>query len=154
MWTCPKLTKESYIRFIKEPKLLLNPVRDVILFENPILEILTMSDWYVLPLLYIPTIIVFLYHASYYLDWLSIIACFIAGMIIWTPTEYIIHRFFFHAEDESFLLGHKAFLIAHFLAHGIHHAYPQDRYRLVFPAFPGSILLFCYELPLFKFLFP
>jgi len=30
----------------------------------------------------------------------------------------------------------------HFMIHGIHHAFPQDRYRIVFPPIPGNLFIF------------
>jgi len=28
------------------------------------------------------------------------------------------------------------------MIHGIHHAFPQDRYRIVFPPIPGNLFIF------------
>ena len=48
------LTYDEYITFINEPKHLVNPIRDLILFDTPILEILTKTPWYGVPIGYIP----------------------------------------------------------------------------------------------------
>ena len=65
----------------------------------------------------------------------------LGGVFFWTLSEYLLHRFFFHGED-YWLPNHPFILAHHFMIHGIHHAYPMDRYRLVFPVVPGYIILF------------
>jgi dihydroceramide fatty acyl 2-hydroxylase len=52
----------------------------------------------------------------------------LAGVGIWTLTEYWLHRLVFHWEpDNSF--GRRM----HFIIHGIHHDHPNDKLRLVMP---------------------
>jgi sterol desaturase/sphingolipid hydroxylase (fatty acid hydroxylase superfamily) len=62
-------------------------------------------------------------------------AAFVTGMVLWTLGEYTLHRFLFHHEAKS----EKAKRLF-FLFHGVHHAQPQDKTRLVMP-FPVSIPL-------------
>ena len=50
------------------------------------------------------------------------------GLVIWTITEYILHRFIFHFEPSS-NWGKRI----HFIFHGVHHDYPRDAKRLVMP---------------------
>ena len=57
------------------------------------------------------------------------------GLSLWTFTEYILHRFLFHHRPTT-PRQERIF----FLFHGIHHAQPQDKTRLVMP-FPVSIPL-------------
>jgi len=47
--------------FINEPKHLVNPYRDIILFDNPFLELFTRTPWYFIPFAYAYT---FYYHLS------------------------------------------------------------------------------------------
>jgi len=121
---------DEYITFINEPKHLVNPIRDIILFDNPILELLTKSPWYLIlvesAILYYMNII----HNECDF-WTSVFLHFL-GIIIWTIIEYLVHRFFFHSED-YWLPNNPIVLAHHFLLHGIHHAFPMDRYRLVLP---------------------
>lgn len=56
---------------------------------------------------------------------LSTSACFVAGVVVWTILEYVLHRFLFHVDD--YLPDHPVFLTLHFLLHGIHHYLPMDR---------------------------
>lgn len=51
-----------------------------------------------------------------------------AGIIVWTATEYVLHRFVFHFEPSS-TWGKRI----HFIFHGVHHDYPKDAKRLVMP---------------------
>jgi dihydroceramide fatty acyl 2-hydroxylase len=55
-------------------------------------------------------------------------ALFVAGVLVWSLTEYLLHRYVFHwMNDTSF--GKRV----HFLLHGVHHDYPNDKDRLVMP---------------------
>ena len=58
---------------------------------------------------------------------------FLAGVLLWTFAEYTLHRFLFHHKPTS-PRQERIF----FLFHGIHHAQPQVKTRLVMP-FPVSI---------------
>ena len=53
---------------------------------------------------------------------------FLAGMVTWTLAEYLLHRFVFHFRPRS---PRQERII--FLFHGIHHAQPQCKTRLVMP---------------------
>lgn len=53
------LTWDDYIQFINEPKHLVNPVRDIKLFENKFMELFTMTPWYAIPLAWFPLIAYF-----------------------------------------------------------------------------------------------
>ncbi len=53
---------------------------------------------------------------------------FLVGLILWTLAEYLLHRFLFHMPVK----GKKAERIV-FLFHGVHHAQPQLKTRLVMP---------------------
>lgn len=57
----------------------------------------------------------------------------IFGLMLWTFAEYTIHRFVFHYHPNTPRLERIFFLF-----HGIHHAQPQVKTRLVMP-FPVSI---------------
>jgi dihydroceramide fatty acyl 2-hydroxylase len=59
---------------------------------------------------------------------LAFAGLFLAGLVIWTLLEYWLHRLLFHYEATT-PLG-KRFI---WLAHGVHHDWPNDKLRLVFP---------------------
>ena len=62
-------------------------------------------------------------------------AGFLIGLFLWTFSEYSLHRFLFHHKPSS-PRQERIF----FLFHGVHHAQPQVKTRLVMP-FPVSIPL-------------
>ncbi|MFI5025153.1 MAG: sterol desaturase family protein [Solirubrobacterales bacterium] len=77
----------------------------------------------------------------------EIVGLFVAGVAIWTITEYWLHRKFFHWEPDN-AFGRRM----HFIIHGVHHDHPNDKLRLVMP--PGaSIPLAALFLGLFWLIF-
>jgi sterol desaturase/sphingolipid hydroxylase (fatty acid hydroxylase superfamily) len=50
------------------------------------------------------------------------------GMVVWTATEYALHRFVFHFKADSPLIQRAIFVI-----HGNHHADPKDPLRNLMP---------------------
>jgi sterol desaturase/sphingolipid hydroxylase (fatty acid hydroxylase superfamily) len=59
----------------------------------------------------------------------------LAGVLLWTLVEYLLHRFGLHLPQHT-----RAWRVAYFLVHGHHHADPRDPERLV-AALPQSALL-------------
>ena len=57
-----------------------------------------------------------------------VLAAFLTGLFIWTPTEYLMHRFVFHFRPRSPFQEKIVYLF-----HGIHHHQPQCKTRLVMP---------------------
>jgi sterol desaturase/sphingolipid hydroxylase (fatty acid hydroxylase superfamily) len=57
------------------------------------------------------------------------------GWLAWTLTEYWLHRTFFHWVPNT-SWGARM----HFFVHGVHHDWPDDRYRLVMPPAVSGIL--------------
>ena len=136
--------------------------RSIRLFENDFLESLTHVHPLV-PLLLWSPVAGFLLWRSIAVELLpatGILGCAIAGLLLWTLTEYLLHRFAFHFPARS-----KPGKWLVFLFHGNHHQDPRDKTRLVMP--PGGsipIMLALYYLfslavpqpwlqPLFAFFF-
>jgi sterol desaturase/sphingolipid hydroxylase (fatty acid hydroxylase superfamily) len=80
--------------------------------------------------LYIPVIGYMLYVSLWQreLSFALVAALFLFGVLLWTLTEYLIHRFIFHYEPKT---GWGKRL--HYVVHGVHHDYPNDARRLVMP---------------------
>lgn len=53
---------------------------------------------------------------------------FLAGVLLWTLAEYVLHRYVFH-----FVGGRAWQRRMYFVIHGVHHDFPQDTDRLVMP---------------------
>ena len=141
---------DTYSEWINEPKILTNPVRDIKLFHSPIMESLSMAPWWLIPLAYSPVLYLLANKtAEAELGVVFNLSVIISGFIYWTLMEYVLHRFFFHAEDNwmYYVPKTRALYTFHFLIHGIHHAFPSDRYRLVFPPAPGYLIQFCLICP-------
>ncbi len=58
----------------------------------------------------------------------GIAGLFLLGFFAWTLTEYVLHRHIFHWVNDT-PIGKRI----HFLLHGVHHDYPNDKDRLVMP---------------------
>lgn len=107
-----------------------NKDESVKMFENDFLERFTKVHFSVPLLLYVPFVIYFLYQAATdnSLVWWQIPAYFLLGVLVWSVTEYVMHRFVFHYEPPG-----KWGKRLHFIFHGVHHDYPNDSKRLVMP---------------------
>jgi sterol desaturase/sphingolipid hydroxylase (fatty acid hydroxylase superfamily) len=100
------------------------------LFKSDFLEMFTHVHWSVPLILYVPVVCYLLYRASGTpgMTATSGAMLFFAGLIIWTITEYVLHRYVFHYEPTSAIGKYL-----HFMMHGVHHEYPNDSKRLVMP---------------------
>ena len=106
-----------------------NSTESIRLFQRPWLEALSKVYWWMPLLVYLPVLAVLTAHArNGGLGGLALTAWFAGGIIVWTLTEYLLHRFVFHYHPSS---GWGKRL--HFLMHGVHHDYPSDAKRLVMP---------------------
>lgn len=110
-----------------------------------------MTPWYAIPLAWAPLIYYF-YNQGTDCQYFNAFILGI-GVFMWTLGEYLLHRFIFHSED-WWLPDHPKFLAHHFLLHGIHHAFPMDRFRLVFPVLPGYIIFYIFFIAPINQLFP
>jgi len=65
---------EEYVRYINEPKHLVNPIRDIRLFDNEFCESLSKAAWYVIPIAYAPWMAWTIYQCTIYAEYTSPIA--------------------------------------------------------------------------------
>ncbi|MGQ9832565.1 MAG: sterol desaturase family protein [Candidatus Villigracilaceae bacterium] len=105
------------------------------LFQSDFLEFFTHISPVAIVALWGPLTALLLYLSAQTTTLGVFVAAFLLGFFLWTLTEYTLHRFLFHYEARS----ERAKRIF-FLFHGVHHAQPQDKTRLVMP-FPVSIPL-------------
>ncbi|XP_066152287.1 fatty acid 2-hydroxylase [Euwallacea fornicatus] len=146
-WSKPMLVQVTSLG-TKYKEWVISPVdRHLRLFGNPILENLTITPWYVVPIVWIPVIIYLIkLGAVRYTNitkdpspWISVVLFVVLGITIWSLLEYSLHRWVFHIEPS----GHSKLMIYfHFIIHGLHHKVPFDTRRLVFPPFPAAIIAF------------
>ncbi len=119
-----------------------NKDETVRMFKNSFFEALSKVHWTVPLWLFVPIIIFLFYRAfvTFSIDVVSVIGFVALGLLIWTITEYLLHRFIFHFPAKS-KFGKKI----HFIFHGVHHDYPNDTKRLVMPpsvSFPLAALFY------------
>ena len=120
------------------------------LFQNDLLEALTHVHPLV-PLLFWGPVAAFLLWRSVAVHDLpagGLIAIGALALFVWTLTEYCLHRFVFHFPAKS-----RAGKYLVFLFHGVHHATPRDKTRLVMPP-AGGILLLIVLYQIFRLVIP
>ena len=100
------------------------------MFKSDFLEAFSKVHWSVPLFIYVP-VIVYLFYSSivdYKVSALDMLGLIIAGLFVWTITEYLLHRFIFHFNATSDFGKRISFMF-----HGVHHDYPNDTKRLVMP---------------------
>jgi sterol desaturase/sphingolipid hydroxylase (fatty acid hydroxylase superfamily) len=95
------------------------------LFKSDLLEFFTHIHPAVVLLIYLPVILYLLYLSPR--QPLTFIF-FLGGLLIWGPVEYLLHRFLFHFKPKTARQRRISFLF-----HGVHHAQPMVKTRLVMP---------------------
>lgn len=100
------------------------------MFDNELLDRLSRTPWWTVPLLWIPGSSAFFLYGTLGLgvSWVAAVGLALLGWFAWTFTEYSLHRTFFHWQP-----GGRWGEQMHFMVHGVHHEWHQDRYRLVMP---------------------
>ena len=103
------------------------------LFENSFLNFFSRVHPAVPAVIFIPIIAV-MYWLSFIdgMNVLPVIGLTAAGIVIWTLSEYWLHRLLFHWHPK-FKGGDQL----NFIIHGVHHDHPNDRMRLVMPPAVG-----------------
>ncbi|MGB5850600.1 MAG: sterol desaturase family protein [Ignavibacteriaceae bacterium] len=100
------------------------------MFKSDFLEAFSKVHWSVPLFIYVPLIgyLFYLSIVDYKVSALDIAGLIVAGLFIWTITEYLLHRFIFHFHATSDFGKRISFMF-----HGVHHDYPNDTKRLVMP---------------------
>lgn len=103
------------------------PIR---LFKSDFLEFFTHISPIIVLIVWVPVVGYFVYRsiAIEGSSGLLIVLGILLGLFLWTFAEYILHRFLFHFKPKT--AGQERLS---FLMHGVHHAMPRDKTRLVMP---------------------
>ncbi|EFN62477.1 Fatty acid 2-hydroxylase [Camponotus floridanus] len=174
-WDAPMLRQVGFMgdRYWKWVNLPVN--RPIRFFQSDILELLSITPWYIMPIVWFPIAIYFLYmgcvpHTStniaskkklfaiYDIKLLHILVIalqrilpsFVLGIFIWTIMEYFVHRKIFHLRPSH---NSRLLITLHFLFHGNHHKAPLDERRLVFPP-TLSLIIAAIIWQIYKAIFP
>jgi sterol desaturase/sphingolipid hydroxylase (fatty acid hydroxylase superfamily) len=99
------------------------------MFETPLIERFSRTHPLAPFVFWTPFLFYFLYrtHESGVFIPLAL-ALIVAGALLWSLTEYLLHRFLFHRISPT--ASGRRF---HFVLHGVHHDFPTDTGRLVMP---------------------
>ena len=106
------------------------PIR---LFQSDFLEWFTHISPVAVLVLFLPMVGFFLwraFQANPGAGWWHVIVAFAIGLLLWPLVEYLLHRFVFHFSPKNPSERMKRIL---FLMHGVHHAQPREKTRLVMP---------------------
>ncbi len=117
------------------------------MFDSDLLDWLSRVHPAVPPAIFGPFIVAFVVVAVDRVGPTRAIGLLLAGYVLWTLTEYWMHRVVFHFEPDD---GLGARL--HWIIHGIHHEHPNDPKRLVMPpsvSVPLAILFYAVFLVVF-----
>lgn len=99
------------------------------MFESDFFEFFSHIHPWQPPAVYLPMIAYHLYRAGEVGTGLALgVGLFATGLVVWSLLEYWLHRLVFHYEASS-VLGKRLV----WLLHGVHHDWPHDKLRLVFP---------------------
>lgn len=129
------ISLEDYKELVNNPMHVEGHVK---LFDSPLLEMFTKTYWWLIPLLWGPVAMLFVIRGFIKLGIIGGMGGLVSGLLIWTLLEYILHRFVFHSEER--IPDSRWWITSHFLIHGIHHAFPADNLRLVFPPALAAVL--------------
>jgi hypothetical protein len=133
------------------------------IFRSGLLEFFSHVHWTVPHLIYVPVIVIMVAFAARALSAGMVLAYAALGVLLWTPFEYFAHRYIFHAgpiieaevrdivsglaPGEPALRHMRTLRQKHyFVAHGVHHDFPNDTKRLVMPpsvSIPLAVTFFC-----------
>ncbi|KZC14103.1 PREDICTED: fatty acid 2-hydroxylase [Dufourea novaeangliae] len=127
--------------------------REIRLFQSNLLETISITPWYLVPIVWIPVCIYFLYSGFNSIaddpsgnTLFQALSSYILGILLWSILEYVLHRKLFHFKPPA---TSKLLISLHFILHGVHHKAPFDNRRLVFPPVAGlsiaKLLWYLYE---------
>jgi 4-hydroxysphinganine ceramide fatty acyl 2-hydroxylase len=137
------LNHEEYDKFINDPKHLTRPDDEHRMFLWECFEIFSRTPWYHVALFWTPIVIIKLIQGCMQQTPMEVVLYLIFGLICWTFAEYSLHRFVFHME--VYMPDNKYLRTLHYMFHGVHHAFPMDGDRLVFPLIMANIFWFFFH---------
>ena len=117
------------------------PIR---LFKSDILEFFTHISPVAVLMIWLPVVVVTMIIAMNQkpmnTSWFYLPTSFTTGLLVWTFLEYTLHRFVFHFKPRTPWQERASFLF-----HGVHHAQPMCKTRLVMPpvvSITGALILY------------
>jgi sterol desaturase/sphingolipid hydroxylase (fatty acid hydroxylase superfamily) len=134
----PARTDAEVVAFLKARVAPIGVVRHESLrvFDHPVLERLTHVHPLTPLLLWGPIAVWLMWRslAVHQLPVLAVASMAMLGLFTWSLAEYTLHRYLFHLRPGGPFRARLQFVI-----HGVHHADPADRTRLVIPPVPSAL---------------
>ncbi|KAL3688628.1 hypothetical protein R1sor_014937 [Riccia sorocarpa] len=117
---------KDYEEWVHTPDLTIKNQR---LFHSDFMESISRNNWWTVPIVWGPLAVWSEMRAlKFGLSPVMMLSCMLLGYWIWSITEYFLHRFLFHMKADTYWTA-----TAHYFIHGLHHKYPLDFKRLIFP---------------------
>lgn len=112
------------------------------MFKSDFMDFFSRCPFWIPLVIYVPVMFILGYRSliTFNNEWYIFVGLFFGGIFIWSVLEYVLHRWAFHYHPTS-EWGKRL----HFVAHGVHHDYPNDSMRLVMPpslSLPLAILFY------------
>lgn len=98
------------------------------MFRSRALDFFTRVHPVVPVIIFVPAIVVLAATGVARVGLLPAVGLALVGYLLWTLTEYWLHRVVFHHEPT-----HPLAVRLHWMMHGVHHDHPNDPLRLVMP---------------------
>jgi sterol desaturase/sphingolipid hydroxylase (fatty acid hydroxylase superfamily) len=120
------------------------------LFRNDFMEALTHVHP-IVPLLFWSPVAAWLLWRSIALHELpatGLVLIALCGLVVWSLSEYLLHRFVFHYQATGRIGKYLVFMF-----HGVHHAAPRDKTRLVMPP-AGAVIVMLGLWQMFRLVVP
>ena len=107
------------------------------LFRSSLLEFFTRAHPALIFSIYLPIIFYLPYYSKIHFRFtgIKLVGLIFSGLMLWSLTEYLLHRFVFHYEPSTDLGKRISYLF-----HGNHHEFPRDKDRLFMPPVPSLII--------------
>ena len=104
------------------------------MFKSDFVDFFSRTPWWSIPLIWGPLVAGLMVYAIGWIGvtWYVAVAQAVFGVIVWSFSEYWLHRTVFHWEPDN-AFGRRF----HFIIHGCHHTWINDPYRLVMPPVAG-----------------
>jgi sterol desaturase/sphingolipid hydroxylase (fatty acid hydroxylase superfamily) len=116
------------------------------LFKSDSLEFFTHISPLAVTILWLPVTLLFITAAILnrraFSNPLLILVAFLLGVLLWTFSEYMLHRFVFHFKPRNAWQERASFMF-----HGVHHYQPRIKTRLVMPpalSIPLALIFFTF----------
>ncbi len=105
------------------------------MFESDFVDSFSRVSWWAVPIIYVPVIVGLFSFGLGAAGTVGSVLAAAAGLFVWTFAEYWLHRTLFH-----WVPNRRWGPRFHFLLHGVHHEWVNDRFRLVMPPMASGAL--------------